>query len=466
MKYFANTTHKKRRPLGKEGILLVYVLIFGGVITIMIASGLTSYALFEHRASRHVENRDIAFHIAEAGIDYYRWHLAHSPNDYQDGTGEAGPYVHDFEDKDGNVIGQFSLDITPPDEWGSVVTIRSTGYTTERPDITRTVQVRLGYPSIANFALLSNTSMIFSPTTYVSGGVMSNVGIEFNGTTNAPVQSANETYNTPSSGVQPGVWGSGGPSAFFDFPVPAQDFGAISVDLAAIQQGAIDNGLHLGISNYYGWMLDFQSNGTIDIYEVSSECAIYTYWYTWDYNDVCGTTTWSPLQTVTMPANGLIFSDDKLWVRGNVSGRVTIAAGRFPESPSTYQSVIIMDNLAAVNPNGGDVVGIIAQGNIIVPYYVPDTMTINAAAISQFGSLSRPPYVDPWWCSCGNNQLRSTLNFSGAQISYSGGGWKYGNPVITGFVTTNHTYDNNLRLNPPPGFPVGTTYEILSWEEL
>jgi hypothetical protein len=28
--------------------------------------------------------------IAEAGINYYRWHLAHSPQDYTDGTGGSG----------------------------------------------------------------------------------------------------------------------------------------------------------------------------------------------------------------------------------------------------------------------------------------------------------------------------------------------------------------------------------------
>jgi len=462
---FTRSRPRKNLPLNKDGILLIYVLVFGAVVTIMIASGLTSYALFEHRASRYEENREIAFHIAEAGIDYYRWHLAHAADDYQDGTGEAGPYVHNFEDKDGNVIGQFSLNITPPESFSSVVTIESTGYTTERPDISRTVRVRLGYPSIANYALLNNDAMRFSNTTVVSGEVKSNIGIEFNGTTNAPVLSASETYDTGYAGTQSGVWGTGGPSSFFDYPVPAQDFGSISVDLANIRQAAIDDGIHLGVSNYYGWLLEFRADGYVDVYEVSGECWVNTYWNWWFHDDMCGTTTWSPLQTLAMPNNGLIFSDDKVWVHGTVNGRVTVAAGQFPESPSTHQKIVIHSDLQPLDANNGDVVGLIAQGDIIVPYAVPDNMVIQAAAISQFNGIWRPAYYDPYW---GNSAVRNSLTFIGAQISYENGGWKYlsGSTVVSGFVNTYHTYDNNLRLNPPPGFPVGTTYEILSWEEI
>lgn len=454
---------RKINSLSREGILLVYILVFGAVVTIMIVTGLTSYALFEHKASRYEQNREEAFHIAEAGINYYRWHLAHASSDYQDGTGEPGPYVHDFEDKDGNIIGQFSLTITPPEAFSSVVTIESTGHSIERPEVTRTIRVRLGYPSLANYAILNNESMTFSQTTIVSGEVKSNVGIEFNGTTNAPVYAANQTYDTGANGVQNGVWGTGGPSNFFDYPVPAEDFGSISVDLAGIRQAAIDDGIHLGVSNNYGWLLEFRADGYIDIYEVSQECWVNTYWGWWFHDEMCGTTTWSPLQTVPMPSNGLIFSDDKVWVYGTVHGRVTVAAGQFPETPSTHQKIVIHSNLQPLDSNAGDVIGLIAQADVVVPYRVPNDMIIHAAAISQFNGIWRPAFSNPGW---GNAVTRNSLTFIGAQIGFENGSWKYGDPIVSGFINTSHVYDNNLRLNPPPGFPVGTTYEIISWEEL
>src|SRR3989344_2317093 len=85
------------------GDLLLSALIFGTVAVIMIG-GLVSLGIFENRVSTVTQNKELAFHIAEAGINYYRWHLAHAPTDYQDGTGGPGPYIHDYKDKDGVVI--------------------------------------------------------------------------------------------------------------------------------------------------------------------------------------------------------------------------------------------------------------------------------------------------------------------------------------------------------------------------
>lgn len=65
--------------------------------------------------------------------------------------------------------------------------------------------------------------------------------------------------------------------------------------------------------------------------------------------------------------------------------------------------------------------------------------------------------------------LKNSLTFFGSQISYRGGGWKYVTAqgvVVAGYVYTNHVYDGNLKYYPPPGFPTGSTYELISWEEV
>src|SRR3989344_7500956 len=85
------------------GNLLLSALIFGTVAVVMIG-GLVSLGIYESRIATVKQNNELAFHVAEAGINYYRWHLAHAPTDYQDGTGGTGPYVHDYKDKDGVVI--------------------------------------------------------------------------------------------------------------------------------------------------------------------------------------------------------------------------------------------------------------------------------------------------------------------------------------------------------------------------
>lgn len=451
-------------------------MIFGSVAFTMIVGGVSSYAIFEHQASLRKHTRDAAFHIAEAGIEYYRWHLAHAPTDYQDGTGQPGPYVHQYTDKDGQDIGSFSLDITPPLPGSTIVTIESTGWTKEKPHIKRTLKVRVGFPALTDFAFIENANMSFSPTTEVHGKVHSNGGIEFNGTTDAIVQSARETYDN-GEGTHPGVWGDGGPDNFWQFPVPAKDFFGITADLAAIRDLADNGGIHLNSSGDDGYHMVFNSNGTFDLYRVNTR---YCYggngrwrrwrgWY-WDGEvhcyDVRNTSSQSNrtfLQTYTIPSNGVIFVEDDVWVEGVVNGRVTIGAGRFPVSPGTYQEIYISENITYNEQSSDDVLGLIAQGDIIVPRNVPTDMQIHAAALSQFGKIQRPYYHYYYFPS-----IKNSLIFFGSQISYDGGGWKWisSGDVISGFINTNHTYDGNLLYNPPPGFPVGNTYELISWEEV
>src|SRR3989338_3354825 len=109
--------------------MLIFVMIFGSIAFTIIILGVSGYALFEHRASTKLYLRDMSLHIAEAGVNYYRWHLAHNPTDYTDGTGQPGPYIHEYKDKDGNAIGSFSLAIDPPPAGTTIVTVRSTGWT-------------------------------------------------------------------------------------------------------------------------------------------------------------------------------------------------------------------------------------------------------------------------------------------------------------------------------------------------
>lgn len=440
----------------KRGSLLMFVMIFGAVAFSIIATGVVSYAIFENKASNFKQERDQAFHIAEAGINYYRWHLAHYKTDFWDGTGgQSGPYVHEYKDKDGEVIGFFSLEIDEPLAGSSVVAIRSTGWTSVQPSSRRTIQVRLAFPALTDYNFLSHAGMNFSFTTVVHGQVHSNNEIRFDGTTDSWVKSHIR------------VQGGGGPKSFWVYPVPEIDFTSISGDLSDIQYAADHGGKHLTSSGKQGWQLVF-NGATYKVYKVNTTDCYYgegqwvkkkKQWY-WDGSVYCfdvGSRTL--VGTYNIPANGAIFSDDHVWVEGTVNGRVSIGVGQFPEE-EPYKNIIISNNLRYAAKGSDDVVGLFAQGDIIVPYEVPDIMEIDAAILSQFGQIYRPYY---------DADLKDTLTIFGSQISYDGGGWKYVNGwghVISGFVNTDHSYDANLKFYPPPGFPVGDTYELISWEEL
>src|SRR3989344_2563976 len=130
------TPNFKTKLLHAEpGSLLIYTIVIIFIFSLVIL-GVLSYATIQLRVTRSAINREVAFQIAEAGVNYYQWHLAHFGSDFWDGNASTtpGPYVHDYIDKDTNKkVGEFALIITPPLVGSTIVTIASTGYTVGNP---------------------------------------------------------------------------------------------------------------------------------------------------------------------------------------------------------------------------------------------------------------------------------------------------------------------------------------------
>lgn len=82
----------------QSGYLLVLVLVFGSVFFV-IASGFIGYIIAENRVIEQRLQFEQAGEIAEAGLNYYKWYLAHNPNDVTAGTGAPGPYIFTYEDR-------------------------------------------------------------------------------------------------------------------------------------------------------------------------------------------------------------------------------------------------------------------------------------------------------------------------------------------------------------------------------
>src|SRR5204862_451267 len=156
-----------------------------------------SYATIQLRVTRGSINREMAFQIAEAGVNYYQWHLAHFADDFWDGNASTtpGPYVHNYIDKDTNqTLGTFSLVITPPSVGSTIVTIQSSGSSVVNPGQKRVITVRYGVPSLAQYAFLTNADAWVGNTESISGQFHTNGGLRFDGTGNAPIYSAKANY--------------------------------------------------------------------------------------------------------------------------------------------------------------------------------------------------------------------------------------------------------------------------------
>ena len=149
--------------------------------------------------------------------------------------------MHNYADFDTQqAVGQFSLTITPPTTGSTIITIQSTGWTNENPNIKKTITAKYGIPSLAQYSFLSNDIIWIGSDEVVSGQLQSNNGVRFDGTGNAPIQSAKSTYTCGAnqgcspSATKNGVWGSASQAVqnFWQFPVPAVDFSAITSKLS------------------------------------------------------------------------------------------------------------------------------------------------------------------------------------------------------------------------------------------
>ena len=480
----------KLQVRSQRGQLSLAVLLFGS-LAIVILAGLVIWVDTQLKSAHRNIYRDSAFRIAESGIEYYRWHLAHAPLDFQDGTGQPGPYNHNFYDKLGNLIGQFKLEITPPPIGSTVVTIKSTGTVEGISDLEKTIEVKFAKPSFAKYAVVLNDNVRFGPGTEVFGQIHSNGGIRFDGLAHNIVTSAIDEYNDPdhSGGVEFGVHTHVIPidpqppaevpdrsdvfMAGRQFPVPAVDFTGISNNLADIKIAAQTSGRYFGPTEKgeYGYNLIFKTNDTFDLYKVKSlvnkpsgciEVLGQNDWGTWSVN------TKQFLGNYTIPTNGLIFFEDNVWVSGQINiARVVIGAGIFPENSSKYAHIIINNDLLYTNYDGQDSIGLLAQGDISVGMVSEDDLRIDAAIFAQNRRVGRFYYRPPSGNQnrCSPYHIRQIITIYGMIGSNDRYGFAYSDG--TGYQTRNLIYDPNLLYNPPPSFPLTSDqYEEISWSEV
>lgn len=471
----------KKFKIATKGSLLIMIIIFSSVALIIIG-GVTKWAQTTIEANRQLVVREKAIQFAESGIDYYRWHLAHDKQDYQDGTGEAGPYVHQIFDKDGNVIGEFSLDITPPIIGSTKVRIESTGIPASST-VSRKIRVEMAIPSLAKYAVAANDVMRFGEGTEVFGPMHSNKGIRFDGLAHNIVTSALSSYDDPdhSGGNEFAVHThlsptdplppAGVPSRLdvFEvgrqFPVPAIDFTGLTNNLANIKSDAESDGEYFAASGFQGYQIILKTDDTFDVYRVTSQTNPPS-WWCWSYGQT-GWNTWSInnkqfVGNFNIPANGLIFVEDNVWVEGVIdSARVTIANGRFPDNPSNRPQLTVNNDLSYTNYDGTDVVSLISQGNVNIGLVSENDLRIDAALVSQNGRVGRYYYNS----YCGSSYIRNSVTLYGMIATNKRYGFAYTDN--TGYQIRNINYDANLLYGPPPSFPLTSDqYEILSWEEV
>jgi len=474
----------------KKGQIAVELLFLSAVVASMI-TGFVSLATSLLQISVRSQNKLQAFMAAEAGIEYYRWHLAHAGQDFTDGTGLAGPYVHYYYDKDGTKIGQFSLDIVPPPTGSTVVTITSTGSVLADSSVRKVIRVKLGKSSFANYGVAVNGDLMIGSGTETFGPVFANGGIHFDGIAHNIVESAQTSYDDPTHGggaefgvhthvdpidPLPPAAVPNRPDVFMAgraFPVPAVDFTKVTQSLASLKAQAQASGTYYASSSAFGYELVLTTSGIYSVYKVTTTAQIPN--SCTNTSNEPGWAGWSVgsesfVASGTIPDGGVLFFEDDLWVKGQIQGkRLTVAAARFPDNASTWANIMVNSSTLYTNYNGSDSLGLIAQNNFNVGLYSEDILRIDAAIVAQNGRIGRyyysPPNISNNSQKCGDTVIRQKITFYGSLIS--GGQYGFGFNDSSGYQERDIIYDANLFANQPPNFPLTTDqYSLVSWTEV
>jgi hypothetical protein len=434
-----------------------------------------------------------SFNIAEAGLNYYLWHLNHNNIDYKDGkTTPAtpdpqlgyGPYVHDYIDNTGKKLGTYTLWLKPAGGGSTVVKVRSIGQASGS-SIKRTVEAQIGSPSFANYGVVSDTALWFGSTETADGPIHSNQGIRLDGANTSTASASSATY-TPPPGLgggsnRPGVWCDTSVTSPVNcntriktdwlFPVSSVDFNQVNSSLCDIKKAAfaavastaslatqanacnqIPNSRtttylpqrQATYSQTKGYLIQLNTNGTYDLYNVNAEDDQAS-----SYSTALTLTT---VQTgIAIPSAGVIFAEDNVWVRTNPTyhGRVTIASGRLTAASSaSYTNVVIADDVAYSTKNGADAIGMVAQKAVIVaPYAPPSTGSFNfevdAAVLAMTGEVWYPGRyrTDSNRCTNGWGNSNQTFTFYGSVATRQTWTWTWlqngGNCTLTDTVLVN-----------------------------
>jgi len=477
------TTKNRQQNRLHGGYLMVLVLVFSSVL-LTIATSFISFIILQSKVITQRVQFEQAGQIAEAGLNYYKWYLAHYPDDTTNGTGVAGPYVNVYNDPEGAAIGEYSLTIASSTYCGEIssIDVISEGHTYANPAVSRTVQAHYAQPSVAEYSYILNSDVWAGEDRVITGPYHSNGGIRMDGTNSSVVTSGQSTWTCNSSfgcspsGTKDGVFTTttNPNTSLFSFPSAPINFAGITVDLALMRDRAKSDGIYIGPSDKSGYHLIFKANGKVEVRKVNSK-EKEPKGYAWGYymHILNGT---SLVGEYTPPSDcPLIFVEDQVWLEGVVNGKVTLAVADHEtsgdddedEDGGSGPSIILNDNITYANATSG----LLAMGeyDVLVGLVVPDDMEVNGIFIAQNGHFGRNyyGYVPSGWS--GYNK-RNSLTINGTIVSNGRVGTQWvcnSDPAYcSGFKLRFNNYDRNLVLSPPPLVPrTSDVYTFSDWRD-
>lgn len=483
----------------ERGVTVILVLTFMGIFLFLLGT-ILSYTLTQGRYGRALYAREQAVNVAEAGLEFYRWFLAHNSSVMTTGVGLVSPLSYEVRDPEGGVIGTAEVTATPNTACGVVqsIDLSSEGVAVSNPVFKRTLKARYMRPSVAEYSNIINANVWAGSDRNITGAYHSNGGIRMDGTNNSIVSSAVATWSCTSSfgcsptQNQPGVFGAGAGSALWEHPTASFDFAGISSDFPTLRTYAQNQGILLTSTRIYvdgvqqgnnfggvggteqrGFRIVMNANNTIDIYRVVSTGSAQArrpnnlgQWVS-DYHAVNNEIH---LGTYTIQDDcPLIYSDAKVWLQGVVGRKVTVIAA---DTGVFDPDILLSNNITYSSGVGASGLTAIAEQSVVVPLVSPDEMTIRGIFVAQKGYFGRNYYE-----TSGSHGVpaqynayvtRTRLTTIGSVVSNGriGTQWSCGGNLCSGYGVRTDTYDRLLAFDPPPFTPAASPdYKLVLWRE-
>ncbi len=405
----------------KRGSIMLLVLVFGSIFFIILAASI-QFVIVQNRMQNMLLGRTQSFSIAEAGINYYGWFLSHFPSDFENGTGQVGPYVVTYNDpQTGDPLGTYTLSIEGSSACGATqaVTISSQGSSIAFPEYPSTIEATYSSPSVAQYNQITSAN--------------------------------------PPDGVS---------------------FSQITPDFAALRTAAQASGIYLPPRQapedpHNGYHLIFSGDGTLTVRLVTNTTSLNSVKMV-DTNkngkDYSLIAEESLYQGYTIPVDcGLIFVEGNAWLEGVVASKVTVVVGKFAGSGSGAD-VMLRNDLTYTTTDGSVGLTVIAERNVMIAANSPMDMTLHGIFVTVSGYFGRNNYYSPSGGCTGLYEPRGSLTILGTIVSNYTPITNWANGCFggnaAGYQTRSLTVDTGNSNNPPPYTPtVSATKIFTSWQQ-
>jgi hypothetical protein len=412
-----------------SGMALAVVMLMSSIL-FLLATTVLLLVTYREKQTAAVTERDQSMHIADAGLNEYVYQLSQQ-YDYWKTHSTLGP----TEMQGGEWM------VTQSTSSSGTLVLTSVG--TLPNGKSRTVRGTVRFPSYADYVVLVD-----------KGPYSIGTGATFYGNVRC-------NGNISNSGIIAGLAEAGGTCSYgtsyaYNYPggyknnVSKVDFSQLTTDLQKMKTSAQAAGVYYPASGQLGYNVVL--NGPqATIYKISAvnkkkpRTGVST-------DPLLGAFTQTLVGTAVIPADGVLFFDDDVWVSGTYSAAVTVA---------TSADLWCPGDLVPTNPSSTVTCGLVAGGQVLFPWWygtMPDNQVVQAATLSQTAGVGpdAPSGLTQYNTSTGTWSSSYTMGSADYKSSVTLKGGRAMVQMIgfsAGYDTRNFEMDPRLIDNPPPLYP-------------